>query len=112
VKELDRMSELDHVQMAADRSTVWVHASDGSTVGRFSLRFGMDVHTTVSLQLQGASQCLHCTHSAPTHADWLLFCDLMARHYGIAVPPDILSLQSSFQKPAHEYDRVSQHNHT
>lgn len=89
------MSELDHVQVAADRSTVWVHAHDGSTVGRFSLRFGIDVHTTITQQLQGASQCLHCTHSAPTHDDWLLFCDLMRKHHGIAVPREILD-QSRF----------------
>lgn len=84
------MSELDHVQVAADRSTVWVHASDGSTVGRFSLRFGIDVHTTTTQQLLGASQCLHCTHSAPTHDDWLLFCDLMHQHHRIVIPRDIL----------------------
>lgn len=88
------MSEQDHVQVAADRSTVWVHAHDGSTVGRFSLRFGIDVHTTITQQLQGASQCLHCTHSAPTHDDWLLFCHLMHQHHGIVVSSDILSPQS------------------
>lgn len=34
------------VQVSACGTTVWVHGLDGSTVGRFSKRFGMDVHTT------------------------------------------------------------------
>lgn len=84
----------DHVQVSADRSTIWVHAADGSTVGRFSMRFGMDVHTTVTEQLQGRSQCLHCTHQPPTHADWLLFCGLMHTHHGIDVPRDLLRPES------------------
>lgn len=32
------------IQLSANGETVWVHASDGSTVGRYSTRFGMDVH--------------------------------------------------------------------
>ena len=52
----------DQVQVSQDGQTVWVHSADGSTVGRFSKRFGLDVHRTVTEQLQGASQCLHCTH--------------------------------------------------
>lgn len=84
------MTEVDHVQVSADHSTVWVHAADGSTVGRFSMRFGMDVHTTATRQMEGTPQCLHCTHSAPTHDDWLLFCDLMLKHHGIVVHRDVL----------------------
>lgn len=99
-------------QVSADRSTIWIHAPDGSTVGRFSLRFGMDVHTTFTQQLQGASQCLHCTHSAPAHADWLLFCDLMFRHFGIAVPPEILSPKSFLRSDAQaDDDSATAHPH-
>lgn len=75
----------DQVQVSADRRTVWVHAADGSTVGRFSKVFGMDVHTTITEQLQGASQCLRCTHQAPGQAEWDEFCDLMLVHYRIEV---------------------------
>jgi hypothetical protein len=83
--------ELHHVQVSADRSTVWVHADDGSTVGRFSRRFGMDVHTTVTAQLAGASQCLHCTHTPAVKSDWLEFCRLMQEHHGITVADRLLS---------------------
>lgn len=72
------------VQVSADGGTVWVH-TEGSTVGRFSKRFGLDVHATVDQQMAGESQCLHCTHTPPTHSDWLIFCGLMADHYGIDV---------------------------
>lgn len=80
------------VQVSADRNTVWVHALDGSTVGRFSRRFGLDVHATVTQQLAGASQCLHCTHSPPSHGDWRLFCSLMLQHHGIAVDEGLMRL--------------------
>lgn len=73
------------VQCSADESTVWVHDLDGSTVGRFSKRFGMDVHTSVTQQLSGAGQCLHCTHEPAGRSEWLKFCDLMVEHHGIGV---------------------------
>lgn len=80
------ISDLDeYVQVSPDGRTVWVHAADGSTVGRFSKLFGIDVHTTVTQQLAGADQCLHCTHTRPSRADWLTFCELMLEHHGIHV---------------------------
>lgn len=82
----------DQVQVSQDGQTVWVHSADGSTVGRFSKRFGLDVHRTVTEQLQGASQCLHCTHEPPTHADWVLFCRLMREHFGIQVAVGLLTM--------------------
>lgn len=81
----------DRVQVSSDRKTVWVHADDGSTVGRFSKVFGMDVHTTITEQLNGAGQCLFCTHKAPGQADWDKFCDLMQEHYGVSVERSALT---------------------
>lgn len=81
----------DQVQVAEDGSTVWVHAMDGSTVGRFSRRFGIDVHSTVTEQLAGASQCLHCTHARPTYVDWIEFCDKILITYSIAVPRGLMT---------------------
>lgn len=78
--------------MSDDGSTVWVHAIDGSTVGRFSKRFGLDIHTTVTQQMAGASQCLHCTHSPPGLNDWLKFCELMLHHHGIEVAPSLIRI--------------------
>lgn len=62
-------------------------APDGGTVGRFSKRWGLDVHTTATAQLGGASQCLHCTHEPAGRDQWLEFCALMAEHHGIEVDP-------------------------
>lgn len=84
--------DLEQVQVSQDGSTVWVHALDGSTVGRFSKRAGMDVHTTATEQLAGASQCLKCTHGQPQHEDWLEFCALIKRHYGITVDPCAIAI--------------------
>lgn len=84
--------ENDQIQVSACGKTVWVHADDGSTVGRFSTVFGMDVHTTLTAQLAGAGQCLRCTHQAPTRAEWLEFCALMQEHYNIQVPVDLITI--------------------
>lgn len=79
-----------HIQIAADGGTVWVHADDGPTVGRFSKRFGMDVHTPVTERLKGASQCLHCTHTPSGSDQWLEFVRLMASDHKIKVPFDLV----------------------
>jgi len=78
-------------QVDAEGRRVWVHAADGSTVGRFCKRWGMDVHTTATAQLNGAPQCLACTHGAPGAADWERFCALMEQHHGIIVDRALLS---------------------
>ena len=78
------------IQVSADGSTVWVHALDGSTVGRFSKRFGLDVHSTAAEQLRGAGQCIHCTHEPASAGEWDLFCQLMRQHHHITVDADLL----------------------
>lgn len=80
----------DQIQVSADGATVWVHAYDGSTVGRFSRRFGMDVHNTATAQLQGLGQCLHCTHGPAAKTEWLEFVSLMQTHHEIAVPVSLM----------------------
>ncbi|RGE40953.1 hypothetical protein DZC30_19590 [Comamonas testosteroni] len=82
----------EQIEMSADGSTVWVHALDGSTVGRFSKTFGIDVHRSATELLDGASQCLHCTHTRPDNADWLKFCELMLKHHGIEVDTSLIQI--------------------
>lgn len=86
----DPYEAIEQVQVSDTGDTVWVHGMDGSTVGRFSRRFGMDVHTTVAQQLAGSAQCLHCTHEPASESDWHLFCDLMSQHFGITVSKSLL----------------------
>ncbi len=81
----------DQVQVSEDGRTVWVHGNDGSSVGRFSKVFGLDVHTTVTQQMEGAHQCLHCTHEAAGPEDWAKFVELMREHHGINVPPELIT---------------------
>ncbi|WP_371438319.1 hypothetical protein [Polaromonas sp.] len=80
----------DHIQISSCGRTLWVHGTDGSTVGRFSTIFGMDVHTTFQQQMDGANQCLHCTHQQPTRADWIEFCRLMSVHHQISVDDQLM----------------------
>lgn len=63
----------------------WLHA------GAVFKNFGMDVHTSASDQLQGAAECLHCTHTKPSRDDWLLFCNLIQQHYGVQVAQDLVA---------------------
>lgn len=94
------MKQLDErVQVSFDRGTVWVHDYDGSTVGRFSKVFGMDVHTTVAQQLVGAPQCLACTHEPPDEAQWQEFCRLMQHHYQIEVPVELVQFGEDCEAP-------------
>lgn len=83
------MSE-NQIQVSTNGATIWVHAADGSTVGRFSKIFGMDVHTTIAQQLNGADQCLHCTHTKPAEADWHTFCDSVLQHHKISVDKSLM----------------------
>ena len=75
------------LQLSDNRTAVWVHSSDGSTVGRFG-RQGVDLHNTVTAMLQGAPECRLCTHGKPTKADWELFREKVLEWWGIRVPED------------------------
>lgn len=58
------------VQYSCDKTRVWVHCSTGETVGRFDVRYGMDIHHTIAEQQKnGGVQCLHCTHEKPKISD-------------------------------------------
>lgn len=92
---MPEMEECDFVQVAQTGKTVWVHAPhDGSTVGRFDWDFGMDVHNTVSAQMDGAGQCLNCTHEAPGYAEWLEFCASVWKNHGLCVDPAIMQARA------------------
>lgn len=75
------------IQLSEGRDAIWVHASDGSTVGRFG-RFGIDLHNTLTDQMAGMSECKLCTHGQPTPADWILFRQKCYEFYGVEVPND------------------------
>lgn len=92
---LELLDPGDQVQRSADGKTVWVHGLDGSTVGRFSTTFGMDVHTSLAQQLAGAPQCLHCTHAPAGLVEWLAFSALMLEHHGIEVDTQLLQFGSA-----------------
>ena len=82
---------LHSIDVSATGVTVWVNAIDGSCVGRFDKRFGMDVHRTVTEMLNGAPECLNCSKGRAGPAEWRKFCAEIKRHYGITVPPDTIS---------------------
>lgn len=75
------------LQIAPNRSALWIHVSDGSTVGRFG-RMGVDLHNSVSDQLQGMPECRFCTHGRPGLAEWTVFREKALEWWGVAVPED------------------------
>lgn len=72
---------------------VWVNSDvDGSSIGRFCARTGMDVHRTGTEQMAGLGECLHCTHGPATRDDWLTFIAKMHEHYGVVIKHDALDI--------------------
>ncbi|WP_322083280.1 hypothetical protein [Burkholderia sp. BCC1972] len=84
------MEQLYSIDVSTAGDTVWVTGHDGSCVGRFSKRFGVDVHRTITEQLAGADQCLHCTHEAAGTEEWRALRDAVLMHHGIDVPVDTI----------------------
>lgn len=70
--------------------TAWVSGGDGSTIGRFSKTFGVDVHRTATEQMRGEGECLLCTHEPAGPLEWDLFREALLRHYAINVPKDAM----------------------
>jgi hypothetical protein len=89
-------SKLDSVyyviQYATGKDAVWIHCSDGSTIGRFG-KFGVDLHNTVSEQLLGKSQCRLCTHGRTTVADWDLFREKVKAWWDLDVLEDAFDIK-------------------
>lgn len=83
---------LGEIVRSSDGGKVWVNDLNGSSVGRFCKRAGMDVHTTIAQQLKGLPQCLHCTHQKPTQDDWIEFCDLIERYHNIPVDKSLIRI--------------------
>ncbi|WGK63474.1 hypothetical protein QAO71_17030 (plasmid) [Halopseudomonas sp. SMJS2] len=75
------------VIISGQADTVWINGPDGSCVGRFGL-MGVDLHTTVSEQMDGASQCRLCTHGKPTPEDWTLFREKASEWWNVEIPAD------------------------
>jgi len=71
--------------------TAWVSAGDGSTIGRFSKAFGIDVHTTATEQIEGKGHCLFCTHEPAGSAEWDIFRAEILKRYGIDLPKDAMT---------------------
>lgn len=75
------------VQTSLRRDAVWIHASDGSTVGRFG-RMGIDLHNTVTEQMHGMPECRLCTHGKPSKGDWALFREKAMEWWGVEISTD------------------------
>lgn len=89
------------VQLSASRDAVWVHASDGSTVGRFG-KMGIDIHSSVTDQMNGASQCDLCTHGLVTAQDWATFRKEASARWGVKIPEEAFDSRFfSVKKAAH-----------
>lgn len=90
---LDTLAEeaMYEVIVSADGGTLWVNGGDGSCIGRFSKRFGIDLHNTATDQLAGLPQCLACTHGSAGSAEWALFRQQMREHHGVEIDDELLS---------------------
>lgn len=78
------------VEWSVRGDAVWIHCSDGSTVGRFG-RMGVDLHNSITEQLAGQPECRLCTHQRPTMADWIMFRQKAMEWWGVNVPEHAFS---------------------
>lgn len=84
----------NEVEVSPRGDTVWVNSGDdGSCIGRFSKRFGIDVHRTGTEQMAGKGECIHCTHAPAGQADWEVFCDMMLRHHATFIPRNLIRFE-------------------
>ena len=78
------------VDITSDGTTVWVNG-EISLLGRFG-RMGIDIHQPLSMQcIKG--ECLYCTHSPTTRADWDLFVVKMKELLGVMVDEKYMPLR-------------------
>ncbi len=80
------METLYSIEVSDVGDTAWLTGHDGSCVGRFRKRFGIDVHRTVTERIARAGQCLYCTHEAVGEGDWHDFRAAVVKHHAIGVP--------------------------
>lgn len=82
------------IDVSSDGGRVWVTGYDGSSIGRFNKRAGIDVHTTATQQMAGEGECLYCTHGAAGYNEWVVFCAKIKEHYDIDVPLDLIKFDA------------------
>jgi hypothetical protein len=71
------------IEILSNGRTVWVNTPEGN-IGRFSV-YGIDVHRTISQQMEGQPECLACTHEPTNFGDWRRFQSLMKQHHNVTV---------------------------
>ena len=87
---IDHTNPIYDIQISSTYDTVWIYFYDGSTIGRFSKRFGIDIHTTVKEQIKTGKECIYCTHKPCDQADWEQFCLMIKEIYNIDIPNNIM----------------------
>ena len=73
------------VQYSANKEKLWVHCSNGETVGRYDTRFGMDIHHTIEEQMNGKPQCINCTHGKSNLKEFEEFCRISRELWGVEI---------------------------
>lgn len=85
------VTEAYEILVAPSGDRLWVNGADGSSIARFSKRFGIDVHNTATAQVSGKPECLFCTHGAASRVEWELFRTNLLEHHGIEIDESLLT---------------------
>ncbi|MEZ8293455.1 hypothetical protein AB6D11_06330 [Vibrio splendidus] len=80
-------------ELFGDGKTVWLNNHSGDCLARFGLR-GIDIHTSASEQINGAKQCLYCTHTKTDVDDWHVFKRKVKELFGLDVPDHLSPFHS------------------
>lgn len=76
---------LYEIQYSSNKEKLWIHCSNGETVGRYDSRFGMDIHHTIEEQQEGKPQCFNCTHGKSNPEEFDLFCKTAKEMWGVDI---------------------------
>jgi hypothetical protein len=78
-----RIHKLEHVQLTTDGRTVWVNGA-GGCIARFG-RNGIDIHRGAEAMSGAITECLFCTHTPTSAADWDVFVAKMLELHGVRI---------------------------
>lgn len=84
---------LHEVVVSGDGATVWVNGPDGSCIGRFSKRFGIDVHHTGTRQAEEGAECIYCTHAPAGQTEWDTFRAKMLEAHAVELDPQVVDFE-------------------
>lgn len=93
-----RETESNGYEILSNGIAVWVNGPDGCCAGRFSLKYGIDIHRSAAEQAKGG-ECLYCTHEPAGAEEWKVFVTKISEFFGVTIDPKHCPRELQTEKP-------------